>query len=74
VERAWTRAEAWASGVYVNFLADRAARARVHEAHPAATYQRLADVKAKYDPETASGATRTSVPRKSSAGAAPRRL
>jgi len=51
VERSWTRAEAWADGVYVNFLTDRDARSRVHEAYPSATYQRLADVKAKYDPE-----------------------
>ncbi|HRC62168.1 MAG TPA: FAD-binding oxidoreductase [Dehalococcoidia bacterium] len=51
VERTWTRAEAWADGVYVNFLADRDGPARVHEAYPSATYQRLADVKAKYDPE-----------------------
>ncbi|MGE0133899.1 MAG: FAD-binding oxidoreductase [Dehalococcoidia bacterium] len=51
VERAWTRAEAWADGAYVNFLGDRDAGARVHEAYPAATYQRLADVKAKYDPK-----------------------
>ncbi len=51
VERAWTRAEAWANGVYVNFLGDRDGAARVHEAYPAPTYQRLADVKAKYDPD-----------------------
>ncbi|MGE0226934.1 MAG: FAD-binding oxidoreductase [Dehalococcoidia bacterium] len=51
VERAWTRSETWADGAYVNFLSDRDAGARVHEAYPAATYQRLADVKSRYDPD-----------------------
>lgn len=53
--RAWTQA-AWDSikqyrqGVYVNFLADEG-EDRIHEAYPAATYERLAQVKAQYDPE-----------------------
>ena len=39
-----------ASGVYVNFL-DREGEARVREAYPEATYRRLAEVKASWDPE-----------------------
>jgi FAD/FMN-containing dehydrogenase len=38
-----------ASGVYSNFLANEGA-ARVHEAYPGGTYQRLAQVKRQYDP------------------------
>ncbi len=53
--RAWTEAF-WelvgdrAQGAYVNFLADGGA-ARIAEAYPAATYERLAAVKRAYDPE-----------------------
>jgi FAD/FMN-containing dehydrogenase len=36
-------------GVYVNFVADEG-KARVHEAYPGATRERLAAIKAKYDP------------------------
>jgi FAD/FMN-containing dehydrogenase len=36
-------------GVYVNFLGDEGA-ARVHDAYPGATWDRLAAVKARYDP------------------------
>ena len=36
-------------GVYVNFLGDEG-DARVHEAYPGATWERLADVKRRYDP------------------------
>jgi berberine-like enzyme len=35
---------------YVNFLGDEG-EARVHDAYPAATWERLARVKAEYDPE-----------------------
>lgn len=52
---AWTAA-AWellrpeGTGVYVNFLEVEGAD-RVHEAYPGATYERLAEVKRRYDPE-----------------------
>jgi FAD/FMN-containing dehydrogenase len=36
-------------GVYVNFLGDEA-ESRIDEAYPAATWQRLAAIKARYDP------------------------
>ena len=54
VHEAWTTAyfEALrprATGVYSNFLEDEGA-ARVREAYPALTYQRLAQVKRQYDP------------------------
>ncbi len=39
-----------ASGAYVNFL-DREGEGRVREAYPEATYRRLAEVKASWDPE-----------------------
>ena len=56
----WSRQHGWTEryyaamaphgdGVYVNFLGDEGA-GRVHEAYPDATYQRLAHVKARYDP------------------------
>jgi hypothetical protein len=35
--------------VYVNFVADEG-EARVHDAYPSATWERLAAIKAKYDP------------------------
>jgi FAD/FMN-containing dehydrogenase len=38
-----------ARGVHVSFLADEGA-ARVHEAYPGPTYQRLAAIKQRYDP------------------------
>jgi FAD/FMN-containing dehydrogenase len=38
-----------ARGVHVSFLGDEGS-ARVHEAYPAATYQRLAAIKRRYDP------------------------
>jgi FAD/FMN-containing dehydrogenase len=37
------------TGVYSNFIADEGA-ARVHDAYPAATYRRLAEIKRRYDP------------------------
>ena len=53
--------EAWVEGfrdalrgdnhaVYVNFVGDEG-EARVHDAYPAATWERLARIKAQYDPE-----------------------
>ena len=39
------------AGVYVNFLDSDDDPGRVHEAYGDDTYQRLAEVKAKYDPE-----------------------
>ena len=55
-ETAWARAflaalEAHRAGVYVNFLDADDDTSRVREAYGDATYLRLADVKAKYDPE-----------------------
>jgi FAD/FMN-containing dehydrogenase len=52
---AWTQAyyEALApgaTGVYSNFLEDEG-EARIHEAYPGATYERLAEVKRHYDPD-----------------------
>ena len=37
-------------GVYVNFLGDEG-EARVREAYPGETYERLAEIKRAYDPE-----------------------
>jgi hypothetical protein len=37
------------TGVYVNFLGDEGA-ARVREAYPASTWERLAAIKRRYDP------------------------
>jgi FAD/FMN-containing dehydrogenase len=55
-ETAWARAFLAAlrphrAGVYVNFLDADDDTSRVHEAYGDDTYRRLADVKAKYDPE-----------------------
>jgi berberine-like enzyme len=55
VHEAWT-ASLWqkirheGSGVYVNFL-EKEGKDRIHEAYPAATYERLATIKGTYDPE-----------------------
>jgi hypothetical protein len=53
-QRAWTEhfyAAMWphGDGVYVNFLGDEGA-GRVRDAYPTRTYERLAAVKAQYDP------------------------
>jgi FAD/FMN-containing dehydrogenase len=53
-ETAWAQAvyemiAAESCGVYVNFLQEEPER--TGEAYPAATYQRLAEVKRRYDPE-----------------------
>jgi FAD/FMN-containing dehydrogenase len=55
-ESAWARAFLDAlpphrAGVYVNFLDSDDDTSRVHEAYGDDTYRRLAEVKAKYDPE-----------------------
>jgi FAD/FMN-containing dehydrogenase len=39
-----------APGAYVNFLGDEGPE-RVHEAYPAATWARLAEIKRRYDPD-----------------------
>jgi FAD/FMN-containing dehydrogenase len=55
VHRAWTE-EIWSKiaylreGVYVNFL-EQEGQGRVKEAYPDAIYRRLAEVKAKWDPD-----------------------
>ncbi len=54
VHEAWTSAyfdalRPGATGVYSNFLSDEG-DGRVHEAYPGQTYQRLAQVKRRYDP------------------------
>ena len=55
-ETAWARAfldalESHRAGVYVNFLDSDDDTSRVREAYGDDTYRRLAEVKAKYDPE-----------------------
>jgi FAD/FMN-containing dehydrogenase len=51
---AWVNAFAAAlrqgeAGVYVNFLSDEG-EARIHHAYPGGTWERLATIKAQYDP------------------------
>ena len=55
-ETAWARAffdalEPHRDGVYVNFLDSDDDTSRVREAYGTANYRRLAEVKAKYDPD-----------------------
>jgi FAD/FMN-containing dehydrogenase len=45
----WAGLRPAARGVYVNFLGDEGA-ARIREAYPGATYERLVAIKRKYDP------------------------
>jgi FAD/FMN-containing dehydrogenase len=45
----WRAVRPYAAGAYADFLADEGDE-RVREAYPAATYRRLAEVKARYDP------------------------
>jgi len=57
-ETAWARAfldalQPHRAGVYVNFLDSDDDTSRVHEAYGHGTYRRLADVKARYDPDNA---------------------
>ena len=49
VEAAWDRIRPYGAGVYVNFLGDEGEE-RVREAFTPAAYERLADVKRRYDP------------------------
>jgi FAD/FMN-containing dehydrogenase len=49
VARTWQQLQPKAKGVYVNFLADDGA-ARIREAYPGSTYERLVAVKRQYDP------------------------
>jgi FAD/FMN-containing dehydrogenase len=51
-ERFWHDVRPYAGGVNANFLGDEG-DARVHEAYPDATYQRLARIKRRYDPANA---------------------
>jgi FAD/FMN-containing dehydrogenase len=37
-------------GAYVNFVVDEGPE-RVHDAYPGATYERLAEIKRRYDPQ-----------------------
>lgn len=46
----WEKIEHEGNGVYVNFL-EREGDARIRQAYPGATYDRLLDVKTTYDPE-----------------------
>ena len=48
-ERLWQALQPYSEGVYVNFLADEGEQ-RIHEAYPAATYERLVALKNRYDP------------------------
>jgi hypothetical protein len=57
-ETAWARGfldalQPHRAGVYVNFLGSDDDHSRVREAYGDRTYRRLADVKAKYDPDNA---------------------
>ena len=45
----WSALQPKASGVYVNFLSDDGG-ARIREAYPGASYERLVAVKRQYDP------------------------
>jgi FAD/FMN-containing dehydrogenase len=46
----WEKIRGEGSGVYVNFL-EREGDARIHEAYPGDTYERLVTVKTAYDPQ-----------------------
>jgi FAD/FMN-containing dehydrogenase len=46
----WRQTRHEGNGVYVNFL-ETEGPARVHEAYPLATYERLAAIKRRYDPD-----------------------
>ena len=49
-ENIWSKISHLREGVYVNFL-EREGEARVREAYPDTVYERLAEVKARWDPE-----------------------
>jgi FAD/FMN-containing dehydrogenase len=64
---AWTRdlfeaMQPFAEGVYVNYLADDEEPDRVLAAYGAATYARLAEIKATYDPDNVFAATQNIQP------------
>ena len=46
----WDKIKDEGNGVYVNFL-EREGNARIHEAYPGETYERLVNVKTAYDPD-----------------------
>jgi FAD/FMN-containing dehydrogenase len=50
VDGFWAKVRPYGSGVYVNFL-EAAEEARIREAYPGGTYDRLAAVKRRYDPD-----------------------
>jgi FAD/FMN-containing dehydrogenase len=50
VDDSWAKVRPFGSGVYVNFL-EAAEGDRIREAYPGATYERLAAVKRRYDPD-----------------------
>ena len=50
VNNFWAQVRPYGSGVYVNFL-EAAEEARIREAYPGGTYDRLAAVKRRYDPD-----------------------
>lgn len=52
VRRGYEEALPWSRGVYVNALGDEGAQ-RVRAAYPPATWERLVDVKRRWDPENA---------------------
>jgi FAD/FMN-containing dehydrogenase len=50
IDAFWAKVRPFGSGVYVNFL-EAAEGARIREAYPGGTYERLAAVKRRYDPD-----------------------
>jgi FAD/FMN-containing dehydrogenase len=50
VRSLWQQIRPEGSGVYVNFLEDDEGKERILDAYPAATFARLADIKARYNP------------------------
>ena len=49
-DQVWQSLKSYGDGVYVNFL-DKEGEQRVREAYPPATYERLAELKKRYDPD-----------------------
>jgi FAD/FMN-containing dehydrogenase len=76
-ETAWARGfidalDAHRAGVYVNFLDSDDDARRVREAYGDATYRRLVDVKARYDPENVFRNNKN-IPPRNATGAGPQR-